>query len=250
MTQIMFLMGRPGSGKSQIARSLKGDEQWPAYQVERPDYLAGWSVLHITDYTFLQRMHINDVLAGVKSPRFRTTGMGGFDVLDFNVLPLALQQVDAWVKRHLHAWKTLILIEFARQEYDDQSVWQHFSDRVLRNSTFLYLHADLELCIQRVMRRARSRFYPDDQYVSEAILRGYYGHSQENGPLAGLKQRFGEERVVAVDTNEKWSETWAVVEHFLGAISARSSTFPRPREIALQLPRVAGAERSPAPLIA
>lgn len=249
MAQVIFLLGRPGSGKSQVARSLKGDEQWAAYQVARPFFLEGWSVLHISDYAFLQKRYINEVLTRSKPAQFRANGIGGFDVLDFTVLPLALRQVNAWVSLRRHAWKTLILIEFARQEYDSPTVWNHFSDKVLRDASFLYLHADLERCMRRVARRAANRFYPDDQYVSEGIMRGYYGYAQETQPLAGLQQRFGNERVMAVDTNGRWRETWAAVEYFLRTVSARSLTLAQPQEIKPRLPHLAAAGRALAPLV-
>lgn len=80
-------------------------------------------------------------------------------------------------------------------------------------------------------------------------MRGYYGYAQETQPLAGLQQRFGNERVMAVDTNGRWRETWAAVEYFLRTVSARSLTLAQPQEIKPRLPHLAAAGRALAPLV-
>jgi hypothetical protein len=218
MPELIFLLGRPGSGKSRTARCIKEvaaelGGRVPGLPSE------GWSVLHMTDYDFLYRMFREDMKKEEAHRRFRPTSFGGFDVLDLRVLPLALRQVSAYIAEHLHEERTLILVEFARRDYSYQEVWRHFRSDMLDQASFLYLEADIETCIRRIEQRALNQVCLDDQYVSREIMLDYYGSL--SGEPANLRSYFGKERVVAIENNGSWPETWMGIRQFLSRIPAR-----------------------------
>ncbi len=51
MASIVFLFGRPGSGKSYIARCIKGEQAPVPSGVEKGCLPEDWKIVHITDYT-------------------------------------------------------------------------------------------------------------------------------------------------------------------------------------------------------
>ncbi|HEY1350501.1 MAG TPA: AAA family ATPase [Ktedonobacteraceae bacterium] len=206
MAEIVFLLGRPGSGKSRTARYI-------AEMAAGHSPHEGQAVQHVTDYGFLHRMFQEDLAKEAASRRFRPTRFGGFDVLDLSVLPLALMQVNAYIARRLHAERTLILVEFARQSYGYQEVWQYFRRDVLSRAFFLHLEADIETCMQRISKRARYQAFSDDQFVSPEIMFDYYGSSSDKA--ACLKQYFGREHVATVENAGAWQETSYRIDHFL-----------------------------------
>lgn len=219
MAEIVFLLGRPGSGKSRTARYIKEATMRPEYRTSGLFSRRGQSVLHITDYGFLYHMFLQDRQRKTQRS-FRPTSFGGFDVLDLGVLPLALQLVNAYITRHLHAERTLLLVEFARQDYSYQEVWQHFHDAVLSRAFFLYLEADTETCIQRISRRARYQAFSDDQFVSPEIMFDYYGTT--SGEPVVLKQYFGSQHVATIENTGAWPDAWSEIHRFLSKISAAS----------------------------
>lgn len=220
MAEIIFAIGRPGSGKSRTARCIKEATAGPEYRVPGLAYLEGWSALHVTDYDFLYRMFQEDMKKEEARRRFRPAGFGGFDVLDLRVLPLALQEVNACIAERLHEERTLILVEFARRDYSYQEVWRHFRSDMLDNASFLYLEADIETCMRRIEQRVLDPVCLDDQYVSREIMLGYYG--SPSGEPANLRRYFGKERVVAIENNGPWWETWIGISQFLCKIPART----------------------------
>ena len=159
----IFILGRPGSGKSTAIRHIE------AY-LEK-DY-PGWSVIHFNDYEILQEMFRVERLFPTKKPKFSETQHGGFDVVDFSVLDMALKELEKQVRGKCSTKDELIFIEFARDDYC--KALEQFSHTFLQDAYFLFLDTDLKTCIQRVHERVANPTTPDDHFVSDDILKSYY----------------------------------------------------------------------------
>ena len=95
MTRKLFLLGLPGSGKSTVARKIK-------------EKYTNLSIQHISDYDILYAMFQKDTES--KGGKFAPTKYGGFDVLDFSILDLALQKMEREVVKFIHPTKKAELI--------------------------------------------------------------------------------------------------------------------------------------------
>lgn len=166
MTERVFVIGRPGSGKSAAFRHLKG------YIKEK----YGWSAIHYNDYDILRDMFIFEKLFhnNSKPRQFRATKHDGFDILDFSVLDKALRELEKEVRSRYskNEKDELIVIEFARDDYI--KALRLFSPEFLESAYFLFLDVDLRTCMIRVQERVAHPTYEDDHFVSEDILKAYY----------------------------------------------------------------------------
>jgi adenylate kinase family enzyme len=172
MIKIAFLLGRPGGGKSTVSQLLETTAQ-----------KSGWVTRHIYDYKHLHDLFQQEIDDNVPKEERSFCQKGpevcqGFDVLNFKVLDTVLKEMADEVRteelKHLTAAK-LLLIEFARKEYC--RALDIFGYEILNGAHLLYVKLDLENCIKRVRERAdvhrlRSEY---DHFVSEDIMRGYYG---------------------------------------------------------------------------
>jgi gluconate kinase len=163
MVRNVFLLGRPGSGKTSVASLLKmfaGDQ--------------GWLTHYTNDYEHLQKMFLQEIAECIPLERrnFRLTGpeeCHGFDVINFSVLCEVLEkmrkEVEEVESESAEEDNILCLIEFARDSYHD--ALQLFGSKLLQDAHLLYLDVDLERCIERNHRRS-------DHFVSDEIMRTYY----------------------------------------------------------------------------
>lgn len=174
MVRKVFLLGRPGSGKSTIARIVEmfaKDNDWVTH--------------HIYDYEHLQKMFLQEEAKGIspQERQFRPKGpkeCQGFDVVDFSVLDtvLVVMASEAREKQKegqasLHNRDELILLEFARDDYSH--ALQQFGSDLLQDAYILYLKVDLEACIGRIHKRIDCGYDEFDHFVSDDIMRSYYG---------------------------------------------------------------------------
>ncbi len=159
----IFILGRPGSGKSTAIRHIK------TYLEKK---YSGWSVIPFNDYEILQEMFRREKLFPTNRPKFRETEHGGFDVVDFSVLDTALKELEKQVRGRCSTKDELIFIEFARDDYS--KALEQFSHTFLQDAHFLFLDTDVRTCIQRVHERVANPTTPDDHFVSDEILRSYY----------------------------------------------------------------------------
>jgi energy-coupling factor transporter ATP-binding protein EcfA2 len=184
MGATVFILGRPGSGKSTAARYLTG--------VARR---RNFSPLFLQDYDILYRMFLEE------PTKFRPTDCGGFDVLDFSVLDSALRQLEANVQASLAGGKAdIALIEFARNDY--RAALHLFHPAFLREAYFFFIDSDLEECIRRVRKRATEPLLPDNHFVSEHIMRTYYVGDDCEYMAHDFAQEFGLRNRVVVTRND------------------------------------------------
>ena len=168
MSLTVFILGRPGSGKSKVAQFI---QEFASEQ--------GWIARHIYDYALLQALFLEEIAANIplEKRKFRPRGpeaWHGFDVTNFGVLDSVLYQMGHEVNTGELAppdEKKLLLIEFARNMYAD--ALNKFDVRLLQDAYLLYIDADMEICIERIRQRVGdgSRF---SHFVSEDIMRRYY----------------------------------------------------------------------------
>jgi adenylate kinase family enzyme len=151
----VFVLGRPGSGKSSAARIVTLTRR------------RGRLATRVNDYDILQAMSSCEQ----EGEKFRRTDRGGFEVRDFSVLDTVLQKVEK-LARTQKSSADIVIIEFARDDYN--KALKQFNKDFLRNAYFLLIDTDLETCIQRIHRRVSNPTTSDDHYVAPHILKHYY----------------------------------------------------------------------------
>ncbi len=156
-----FLLGRPGSGKSTAARYI--------YAIAQQ---SGWSTIHINDYTFLRKMFEADT----QHQQFQPSQEDGFDVIDFSVLDLVLQDVEKQANEYTDCPQKLLLLEFARKDY--VMALRQFQPVFLHDAYFIFFETDINTCIKRVYERSFHPITSDDHFISEQMIRSYY--NEEN----------------------------------------------------------------------
>ncbi len=206
----LFVLSRPGSGKSTVARYIK------AYAKN-----IGWSAARFNDYVILQNMF----LADTEHKQFKPAEYGGFDVLDLTVFDIALQKLEQEVKKHILSAKSeeLTLIEFARNDY--QSAFHQFSSAFLRDAYFLYLDVDIETCKRRISERIANPRTEDDFFVSEYIFSHYYNKDNGRDIPHILERSFGlnKQRVKIIDNNSSLQVSTAQINQFVDIICGSES---------------------------
>jgi adenylate kinase family enzyme len=155
----LFVLGRPGSGKTTAF-----------YRIKARAEENGWHVSRVRDYKILQSMFQHDI----EQKKFRPADHNGFDVIDFSVLNDALLEVERLVKFRMLTTKRneLIIVEFARDEY--KAALEVFSPDFLQGTHILFVDADIDTCIQRIHQRISRVLEPDNHFISDTIMRSYY----------------------------------------------------------------------------
>ena len=201
----VFVLGRPGSGKSAVAR-----------YIAHCALNKGWTALHINDYEILQEMFRADT----QQKQFRPTVKNGFDVVDFSVLDVALKKVEEKVRSTTNKSpqkKEIIIVEFARDDY--RKALRLFDPDFLRDSYFIFLDAEMDTCMQRIHDRVANPIFSDDHFVSDEILTAYYNIDNRHYMAYRLKKdyRIGKCIKIILNTGSLWDLTREVYS-FLGDI--------------------------------
>jgi len=156
----VFLVGRPGCGKSIVYKLLAEQLRARGYKGE---------LMRIDDFPILKRIFEQDI--GQK--RHRRFPRGGMKVTDDRVwddLSMALNEQALKLQSH----NRLLFIEFSRDAY--VRAFKHFSPEITRNSIILYIDAPFDLCWERNARRAREEKGLDAHLVSREEMKLTYMH--------------------------------------------------------------------------
>jgi energy-coupling factor transporter ATP-binding protein EcfA2 len=174
----LFVLGRPGSGKSTVRRYIARLAQ---HQF--------WSPYSTGDYVILQ--HMCD--ADRDQTRIRHAEFGGFEVLDFPVLDDALHimqhRVEKALEKHELEQPRIAIIEFARSDY--VQALSQFDPVFLKDASFLILESDIDTCISRIKARTRYRQSEDDIFVPVNIMEDYYQTDSTSDTVHNLQEAFG-----------------------------------------------------------
>lgn len=178
MAEKLFLLGRPGSGKSTVRRFIT--------KITQHEF---WSPYPISDYKILQNM----CAAQREHIHIRPTEFGGFEVLDFSLLDTALQiierRVEKALKRQPLELPRIAIIEFARADY--LQALSQFAPDFLKDAQFLILESDVDICMERIYERTRCCEFADDTYVPVKIMEGYYQVDTTQETVRQLQETFG-----------------------------------------------------------
>ncbi len=156
MKKIVFVIGRPGSGKSSAATLI-------LELAKKRELSAQW----INDYTILQQWF----LADVHHERFEPLPHNGFNAIDMRVMDEVLVDLE---KQAVASGAEFVLLEFARDEY--RRSLRFFSSALLQAAYYIYLEAEVEICLQRIRDRVLfSQHTSDHPTFPEEKFRKYYG---------------------------------------------------------------------------
>jgi shikimate kinase len=154
----VFLIGRPGCGKSVVFRILEEQLRARGFKGE---------LKRIDDFPLLKHIFDTDV----EHKRHRPAPGGGLKVTDDTVWDdLAKGLNDQALK--LQSPDRLLFIEFSRDNYI--RAFKNFSPRVLKNSLILYIDAPFDVCWERNARRVRKEKGLDAHLVSREEMKKTY----------------------------------------------------------------------------
>lgn len=157
MPSFVFLLGRPGCGKSLIYRKLS--ERLREHGLE---------ATRIDDFPILKELLDRDT----KFKRhYRKEG--GFVVTDFTILDDVLKEINEKLKEE-EGPDRVIFVEFARDRYLE--ALKNFEGNVLKRSLLVYIYCPFDVCVKRNVRRFRESGEKnlDDHIAPTDIMERYY----------------------------------------------------------------------------
>ena len=156
---IIFLLGRPGCGKSVIYEMLTKNLKGKGFAYE---------FLRIDDFPILKELLDRDV----HFKRHRREA-GGFKVTDWSIVDEVLAGMSKKIER-LYRPGRVIFVEFARDSY--LHAFSNFTPQLLKKSLILYVFAPYEVCCQRNIKRFKERkgHDLDAHIVPPHLMETYY----------------------------------------------------------------------------
>ncbi|MEM3402910.1 MAG: hypothetical protein QXT22_05460 [Candidatus Hadarchaeales archaeon] len=154
----VFLLGRPGCGKSAVFHILERKLRSRGYKGE---------IKRIDDFPILKKIFETDT----EFKRHRPCPEGGVKVTDDTVWDDLIKGLDQQAKEFLD--KDIILfIEFSRDSY--RRAFRNFSPEVLKDSIVVYIDAPFDVCWERNVRRAKLEKGLDAHLVSREEMEKTY----------------------------------------------------------------------------
>jgi len=154
----IFLIGRPGCGKSVVFKILEEQLRARGFKGE---------LKRIDDFPLLKHIFDTDV----EHKRHRPAPGGGLKVTDDTVWDdLAKGLNDQALK--LRSPDKLLFIEFSRDNY--VRAFKNFSPEILKNSLIVYIGAPFDVCWERNARRVREEKGLDAHLVSREEMEKTY----------------------------------------------------------------------------
>ncbi len=159
MKDYVFLLGRPGSGKSfiyeTITRTLKD-----AGKIK--------TVKRLDDFPILK-----ELLDADKEFKRHTRKEGGFQVTDWTIVDEVLRTINdrlPGIRRN----SNIVFVEFARDNYI--KAFENFTEEILKKSLILYVYCPFDICLARNRRRFELRKSNplDDHIVPTGLMETYY----------------------------------------------------------------------------
>ena len=181
----IFLLGRPGCGKSEIYRRLT--EKFKNENIYN-------DFIRVDDFPKLWAIFQDDEKTG-KWSRCRKTPDGGYKVTDNGIWNEILKQVNSDVIA-LQKDGRAVFLEFSRPNYVESM--KNFSDEILNNSVVIYVECSFETCWARNVARHEAAVAKgtDDHLVSREEMEKTYLHDDKDALLKSLKMP-----VLIVDTD-------------------------------------------------
>ncbi|MEA3506989.1 MAG: hypothetical protein U9R36_05830 [Elusimicrobiota bacterium] len=170
---IVFMLGTPGCGKSEIYRRLiKRFKEEGRYS----------SFPRVDDFPKLWDIFMKDEESGSWN-RCRPTEDSGYKVTDDTVWDDILKEVNSDVEKMIDESgdDTLIFVEFSRPNYVN-SIKNNFSDKVKNCALAIYLDVPFEICWERNVRRHEQALEAgsDDHLVSRDEMEATYGSDDKD----------------------------------------------------------------------
>ncbi|MCK4648416.1 AAA family ATPase [bacterium] len=181
----IFMLGRPGCGKSELYRRLSPSLKKEGFAQE---------FVRVDDFPKLWNIFVNDK----DFKRCRPTEDGGYKVTDSKVWDDILREVNRDIKK-LDRKGKIIFIEFSRPNYAHSL--KNFDRKILDKSLIIYIDCSFETCWKRNVRRHKAALTAglDNHLVSREEMEETYLHDDKDELV-----RFGEESeipIVVVDTD-------------------------------------------------
>jgi gluconate kinase len=189
MLKIVFLLGRPGSGKSTVAGLI---------QMFARDN--GWLIHSINDYEHLQNIFLREEAKNTSLTERdfilrESDDIIGFDVKNFEVLSTVLKEMRKEVEdirdTSPQDEKTICTVELARANYQD--ALELFGYKLLAEAHILYLDVDVDTCIQRNHIRT-------DHFISDEIMTTYYRYDDWVRESYNLQHGHDKHKIQNTDT--------------------------------------------------
>ena len=214
----IFILGLPGSGKSEIARNIDMHVKKKFW----PDTDNHWCTKRLNDYPILDEMSRDEI----EGKLFERLEPRGFNVLDIVAFDIALPKLELRIRDYISSSKKeeIILVEFARNDY--WRAFRQFEKTFLQDAYFIYLGAEVDICKQRIYDRAIEPKYPDDDYpVSDYIFEKYY-HSDDRRALSSILQDVYDvdvQRVLMLNNNGSLETVLGEIKPFIDFIIKRET---------------------------
>jgi len=154
----IFLIGRPGCGKSVVFRIIEQELRAKGFKGE---------LKRIDDFPLLKHIFDTDV----EHKRHRPAPGSGVKVTDDTVWDDLIKGLDKQALE-LQSPGRLLFIEFSRDNY--VRAFKNFSPEIMKNSLIVYIDAPFDVCWERNARRAREEQGLDAHLVSREEMEKTY----------------------------------------------------------------------------